>query len=222
MVAWSFSVIDSFETCAWRHYQTKVVKQVVEQQTEQMLHGNRVHKALEKRLLTSSPMPADLAHLDGFAASVKRRAEGGRLFAEQQMALSEKFQPVSWFSKNPPVWVRAITDFMVTHGDKALVGDWKTGNPKPESAQLRLTAAVTFHTYPYINKITNTFVWLKTGEVTKEVFHRDGVPALWQEFMPRVQRLEEAHATDRWPKRPSGLCKKYCPVPSSKCEYRNT
>jgi hypothetical protein len=46
------------------------------------------------------------------------------------------------------------------------------------------------------------------------------VPKLWQEFAPRVQRLEEAHQQNKFPKKPSGLCNKWCPVPHKLCEYR--
>jgi hypothetical protein len=49
------------------------------------------------------------------------------------------------------------------------------------------------------------------------VFQREDVPKIWQEFAPRVQRLELAHQENRWPKKPSGLCRKHCPVRD--CEF---
>lgn len=219
MVAWSFSVLDSFETCAFRHWAVKVAKVVVEPQTEQMTHGNRVHKAIENRI-GGTALPADMAHYEPMVSRVIKAAEGGKIVAEQKMALDPQFRPTTFFAKN--VWVRAITDATVFKGTKALVIDWKTGNPKPESAQLRLTAACTFALNPTIQSIDNAFMWLKTGDVTREKFTRDDVPTIWQEFMPRVQRLEQAHATNKWPKKPSGLCRKWCPVPPHMCEHRST
>lgn len=219
-VAWSFSVLNSFETCAWRHYQVSVLKEVSEQQSEQMLHGNRVHKALELRVKNKTPLPQDMRHYEPLVQRLERSAVGGRIEAEQKMALDDKFQPVTYFSKMPPVWVRGITDVSIFKGNKAFVGDYKTGAPKPDSAQLRLTAAMTFAHHKHIDTIFNTFLWLKTDTTTNETFHRADVPEIWREFFPRVQRLEIAFAENKWPKKPSGLCREYCPVPRSKCEYR--
>jgi hypothetical protein len=212
--------LNAFETCAWRYYQISVIKEVTEKQSPQMAEGNRVHKALENRIKDRTPLPDDLKIHERIVIRMEKAAEGGNIVAEQKMALDENFQPVSYFSKNPPVWVRGITDVTIERGDKAAVFDWKTGKRDPVTAQLRLTAAMTFAHRPHINEIRNAFLWLKTGEVDPETFHRKDVASLWQEFLPRVARLEAAHATDRWPKKPSGLCRDYCPVPHSKCEHR--
>lgn len=220
MVAWSYSALDSFETCPWRHYLTKVSKQVTEPQSEAMAWGNLVHKALENRLKVRAPLPGNMVQWEPIAASLDKLAysPGAKLEAEQRMALTEAYQPTTYFAKN--VWVRAITDITITKGDKAFIGDYKTGAPKPESAQLRLTAAVTMHHKPYVNHVTNAFIWLKTGEITKETFTREDLSTIWQEFTPRVHRLDLAIRNNDFPKRPSGLCRKWCPVPHSMCEHR--
>lgn len=221
MVAWSFSVLDSFETCAWRHYLTKVSKEVKEPTSQEMDWGRQVHKALENRVKTGTPLPGNMAQWEPIGAKFYASAwkPGSTFECERQMALDAKFQPTSWFGKQ--VWVRSITDITIIRGRKAVVADYKTGKPKPESAQLKLTAAVTFHHHPEVEVIDNTFVWLKEGKISPpERFTRDDIPAIWQEFMPRVQRLEQALAENKWPKKPSGLCNNYCPVPHAKCEFR--
>lgn len=216
-VAWSYSSLTAFETCPKRYYLTKVSKQVKEPQTEATLWGNQVHKALEYRLVKRQPLPENMSMFEPIAAKVATKAQGAKLEAEQKMALTKSFTPTSWFAKD--VWVRGITDFTITKGDKVFIGDWKTGKPTPESAQLKLTAAMTMHQKPYINTVINAFVWLKTGEITHEVFTREDIPTIWQEFTPRVQRLEEAMDGNKWPARPSGLCRKWCPVGKSLCEH---
>lgn len=220
MVAWSFSVLDSFETCGWRHYLTKVVKEVSEQQSEAMAWGNQVHKAMENRVKFNTPLPGNMSHWAALGDSVAAKAQqpGVVVEAEQKMALTAQYTPTTFFAKN--VWVRAITDLTLIKGNRALVIDYKTGQPKPESAQLRLTAAFTFHHHPEVTHIKNSFLWLKTGGMTTEDFTLLDVPAIWQEFLPRVQRLEQAFVEQKWPKKPSGLCNKWCPVPHSRCEYR--
>lgn len=217
MVAWSYSVLDAFETCPYRYYLTKVTKTVVEPQSAEMKHGNYVHKAFELRVKENRQIPADLpAHYEDIAQRLIAASAGGQIVAEQKMALTQQYRPTSFFAKD--VWVRAITDVTVIKGNSALVADYKTGNPKPNSAQLRLTAAVTFAVHPQVEKIANTFIWLKTGEVSPpEVFRRDQVGELWQEFLPRVQRLEHAIAQNKWLKNPSGLCRRHCPCIT--CEH---
>lgn len=216
--AWSYSVLDSFETCPRRHYLTKVSKEVVEPQSEAMEWGNRVHKALEMRVKINQPLPTGMEQWEPIAASLINSAKGGDIEAEQKLACTVDYQPTTYFAKN--CWVRGITDVTVTKGDKALIADYKTGNPNPESAQLRLTAAMTMSHKPWVKTVHNSFIWLKTGEVSKETFTRDQLPELWGGFLPRVQRLQIALEENKFPPKPSGLCRKWCPVPQSKCEYR--
>lgn len=216
-VAWSYSSLTAFETCPKRYYLTKVSKQVQEPQTEATIWGNQVHKALEKRLVNHMPLPDSMTQFESVAATVAGRAKGGRLEAESKMALTQSFKPTTWFGKD--VWVRGITDFTIQKGDTVFIGDWKTGKPTPESAQLKLTAAMTFAHKPYVNRVINAFVWLQTGGITHETFTRDDIPQIWQEFAPRVQRLEHAMEESKFPARPSGLCRKWCPVGKSLCEH---
>lgn len=216
-LAWSYSALNAFETCPKRYYLTKVSKQVQEPQTQATIWGNQVHKALEHRLVKSTPLPETMTEFEPIAATVVARAKGGKVEAEQKMALTKSFKPTTWFAKD--VWVRGITDFTIQKGDKVFIGDWKTGKPTPESAQLKLTAAMTFAHKPGVNTIINSFVWLKTGGNTTEVFQREDVPVIWQEFMPRIQRMEHALAENKFPARPSGLCRAWCPVGKALCDH---
>ena len=215
---WSYSVLDSFETCPRRHYLIKISKQVVEPQTEALMWGNKVHKALEHRLVNSVPLPTEMAAYEPFAASVVAKGVGGQLRAEQKLALTSSYTPTTFFAKD--VWVRGITDFDIEKGTRLFIGDWKTGKVNPNSAQMKLMAGFGFATKPWITEITTSFIWLNAGEVTTEKFVREDAPQIWQGFLPRVARLDAAIAKQDFPPKPSGLCKKWCPVPLSMCEHR--
>lgn len=227
-VAWSYSVLDAYETCPKRYYLTKISKVVVEKQTDEMAWGNRVHKALENRLIHGTPLPENIADYEVMVAKIAAKAKevGGVVEAEQKMALNRDYNPVTYFAKD--VWVRGITDVTITNKRFAFIGDWKTGAKKPNSAQLRLTAAMTMHQKPYVEKVVNAFLWLKDGSITPETFTRADLPTIWGEFIPRVARLEHAvqasqqdpvNAAKYFPAKPSGLCRNWCPVGKKLCDH---
>jgi hypothetical protein len=199
---------------------TKISKVVQEPQSEAMKWGNEVHKALELRVTINKPLPETMQSYEPIAASIIKKAEGGKLQAEQKMAINSRYIPTTWFAKD--VWVRGITDVQITKGSKMFIGDYKTGKPDEGSAQLKLTAAMAMHHNPKVNTVINTFVWLKTGTTTTETFTREDIPTIWQEFAPRVQRLEHAVADNKFPARPSGLCRAWCPVGKANCEHCGT
>lgn len=218
--AWSYSVLTSFEDCPRRHYLIKIAKEVSEQPSEQMTWGNAVHKALENRVKHNTPLPPTMTEYEPIAAKLLARAEGGQIQAEERLALNRDYQPTKYFAKD--VWVRAITDVTIVKGNNAFIGDYKTGKPTPASAQLKLTAAMTFATLPYVEKVTTAFVWLKTSGITAETYRREDVPGIWSELEARVNRLVNAIETERFPPKPSGLCRQYCPVGRSRCEHCGT
>lgn len=217
-VAWSYSALTAFETCPRRYYLTKVTKQVVEPPTEATTWGNSVHKALELRITQRKVLPTGMEQWEPLVNSIL--SKGGKVEAESRMALTRNLKPTTFFAKD--VYVRGITDVTVEKNGKLFVGDWKTGKPTPESAQLRLSAAMVMAHKPHVTTVVNAFVWLKTNEVTAETFTRDDIPGIWQEFAPRVQRLEIAMEENKFPAKPSGLCRKWCPVGKALCEHCGT
>ena len=221
MIAWSHSVLESFETCPWRHFLVKVSKEVADPPGEAMSRGRQVHTLFEGRIKKHQPLQGSLAVHEPIVARLEKLAIGGKMEAETQMALDQNYKATSWFSKQ--TWVRAITDVSVFKKTKAFVGDWKTGKRKSDSTQLKLSSVVLFATHPWLEEIRNSFIWLDEPNpalrLTVETYHRDQSADIWREFLPRVARLENAHAANQWPKRPSGLCRAHCPVPRAKCEH---
>lgn len=210
-VAWSYSALTSFETCPWRYYKTKIEKSIVEPQTEATLWGNEVHKAMELRLKERKPLPEKMAQYEPIASKLEAKASECKTVGyEQKLALTRDLHETTFFAKD--VWLRSILDLSMEKGTKAVIIDYKTGKKNPDSQQLQLSAAVYFATRPWIDTITNTFLWLQTGETTTEVFEREHAHKIWQEFIPRAKRLEAAVAQSTFPQRPSGLCRAWCPV----------
>lgn len=212
--AWSFSALNSFETCPHRHYRTKVIKDIKEPDSEQLRWGNRVHKALEKRIRDGTPLPKEMQKWEPMV--LKLLSKKGDSIAEQKLCLNEELCATDWFAKDS--WLRGVVDYMLVDGDKAVALDWKTGKPKDDHDQLMLFAALLFHRYPELETIRTGYVWLAHNcKITTKEFTRADVPAIWEEFLPRVRRLQMAHTKDKWEKKPSGLCRAWCPVLD--CEF---
>jgi CRISPR/Cas system-associated exonuclease Cas4 (RecB family) len=214
-IAHSYSSISSFETCPKRHYIIKVAKEVTEPPTEALTWGNTVHKALELRLRDGTELPAKLSKYEQYAK--KLTAMSGSLLVEEEIALTRDFERVGWWDR--AAWLRGKLDVAVVDGTKAAILDWKTGSRKPDNDQLNLFAGLAFAVLPDVQTVSTGFIWLKEGKFDKRVFTREQTPVIWQDFLPRIERVERAHAENKWPAKPSGLCRAYCPVGRARCEY---
>ena len=146
--------------------------------------------------------------------------QGATVLTEQKLALTRDFKPTGWFGKN--VWVRAVLDVVVLHRSKALVVDWKTGKRLDEDDQLALCAGVLMAQQKDVDSVRTAFVWLQeepgSGNLTTvREYTRDDLPKIWERFLNREERWQRAFANNEFPARPSGLCRKWCPV--TQCSY---
>lgn len=205
MQAWTYSRLESFETCPKKFYHLNVAKDYYDPPTEATKWGERVHKAMEDRITIGTPLPEGMGQWESLADKIATLP--GEKYAEIKLAIDRGFQPTDWKS----AWSRGIADLLVTYKNTAVVLDYKTGKRKP-SEQLALYAAYAFAYYPQIEKVTTGFVWLKEKKIDKKGFERSEVPVIWQEFLPKIRKLESAYERDSWPARPSGLCRGWCPV----------
>lgn len=208
--AWTYSRLESFETCPRKFYHTKVAKDVPDPPTVYTEWGSKVHTALEQYVIDGTPLPEGMTQWEPLMTKIA--ALPGEKFPERQYALDRGFQPADWDN----AWTRGIGDLVVIHGDKAVILDYKTGRRKP-SEQLELYAGYVFAHHPQVTNVTTGFVWLKEKKLDQAHFAREDVPSIWQGFLPRVSRLESAYERDSWPARPSGLCRNYCSVLT--CEF---
>lgn len=215
VLPWSYSSLTAFETCPRRFKLIKLTKEVSDPPNEAAAHGNEVHKALENALKDGRPLPEKYAQYQPMVNMVRMRP--GKRLVEYKFALTAGFRPTEFFAKD--AWCRGVIDAAVLGTKSATVMDWKTGKVKEDHDQLKLFAGVTFAAYPYIEEVRTGYVWLAHNKLTPKTFTKDDTAEIWQEFLPRVQRLTRAAERDDFPPKPSGLCTKWCPVPNSKCEF---
>lgn len=215
--AWTYSQLDTFESCPRKFYHTKVKRDVIEPPTIHTEWGTKVHTALENFINTGEMLPEGMEQWQKLMMSIAKLP--GEKLTETRYAIDRNFKPTEWKG----AWTRGVADLVVINGDKAAVMDYKTGKRKP-TEQLDLYAAYVLHHHPQVNVVNTGFVWLKERKIDwnvskpdKKPFVREEIPVIWQSFLPRVRKLESAYERDRWPAKTSGLCKAWCPVTS--CEF---
>lgn len=175
--------------------------------------GNALHKAFELRLKNATPLPMGLTQYEGLLARILNA--DGTTYAEQKLAVTSSFAPTTFFAKN--AWLRTISDCTKVNGDSATSFDWKTGKPATDMTQCQLLAATTFIHQPQVNRVKTALVFVNHDKIEPEYFRREQLTEIWSEILPRVKLVEKARATQEYPPKPSGLCKKYCAVVS--CPY---
>lgn len=207
--AWSYSRVKNYRTCPKRHFHIDIKRDVVEEKSDALLYGDFVHKALAERIEKGTEIPEmHRGLLEPWAAKVL--AGPGKVLVENKLAITDQFAPCTYFAND--CWFRTIADVIKLNGPVAVVIDWKSGKVLEDSVQLALIAAVVFAHYPEIQAIRTEFVWLKEDAVTRADFRRSDVPAIWAGILPEVQLLKHASDTMTFPPKPSGLCKRFCPV----------
>lgn len=213
--AWSFSALSKYETCPYQYYRMSVAKDVKDKQNEAATWGNEVHKKLEHRVGNKVALPTRFKQYEKYAAPFDKF--NGVVIAEQKLTLNRDLRPTGWFSKD--AWCRGIIDVTALNAEAGKAGlfDWKTGKRKPDSLQLMLFAAMAFAHYPEVDRADTAFVWLKEKAIDKETYTRDQEKDIWDTFNRKLRPMQMSFNNNKWPKKPSGLCKGWCQVKD--CTY---
>lgn len=215
VVPWSYSSLQAFETCPRRFYLTRIAKLASEAQTQATLWGNEVHKALELAVAGTQTLGPKFVQYQSIVDRIRRA--GGQKYTEQKFGLTNSFKPTTFFGKD--VWVRGVLDLTIVTPKVAIVLDYKTGKVKTDGDQLKLFAATTFAQHPHVETVKTGYVWLAHDKTTTKDFRQEDATAIWQEFLPRVQRMEAAMESNKWLPNPSGLCREWCPVGKKLCDF---
>lgn len=212
--AWSYSALKSYETCPKRHYHLKVAKDVVEPPSEHLDWGRQVHRAFEERVRDGVVLPTGMKQWEAMLAAYDK-VPGERL-AEQQYAVDSAFKPAAYFARD--VFIRGQLDFIIVAPQKtgALYADWKTGKEgEQDEEQLALSAFLLMCHHKTVQTVYATLVYLQRPPGQRDRLHtytRAGLAGIYTRFHDRVRAYQRAHDANDFPARPSGLCRRHCPV----------
>lgn len=210
-LAWSYSRLNAFEYCGVQFYHQTIKKDVPFIQNDAMKEGDFVHKILDKRITSATPLPDGYTKYEGICQQVT--SAPGQTFSEMKLALDWKLRPCGYRDWDN-VQVRMILDVVKVHGQKVWVGDWKTGVPNNDETQLKLFAAGVFSVFPEVKEVTTSYIWLKEGKLDpsdSKHYTRDQHGELWVPILAKAQRLQDAYFADNWKPRPGKHCR-WCTV----------
>lgn len=204
ILPWSYSSLDSYNTCPRQFYELKIARNFTEIQHESSQWGSDVHDALEHRVKDGKPLEP---RYEMYTPLIEKLLSApGDKYPELKLAVDSQLEPCEF--DDPAAWNRGIGDLVIVNGDKALSIDYKTGKKKPYSRQLELDACRTMTHFPEVNTVHTAFAWLATGEWTRAVYGRAQLQVLWEGFYEGVGQMLWSEQHNVWPAKPSGLCKK--------------
>jgi hypothetical protein len=207
---WSFSRIKAFDTCPKQFYHVNVLKQFPFVETEAMRYGTAFHKAAEEFIRDGTPVPEQFAFARP-ALEVLAARPGVKL-CEQKLGLTEQLEPCGFFDRK--VWFRGVVDLAIIDGDRAYVVDYKTGKSAryAERGQLELMALAMFRHYPEIQHIKAGLLFVIANDFVRTQYAKTGAHELWQKWLGEYGKMAAAFDAGVWNPKPSGLCKRHCPV----------
>lgn len=210
MIQWSYSSLKDYLTCPKQYYEVKVAQNYVKRETEQMLYGKEVHKALEDYVRDGVPLAKNYERFKP-VLDVLLEIPGVR-YPEYEMALKPDRTPCDFHDTDR--WVRGIADLVIVDGDLAYVLDYKTGsNRYPDPKQLKLMALMLYAHFPQVQQVKAGLIFVMHGTFLNEEYHRKDSDKMWQIFLPDLERLQISYDNAIWPAKPTGLCG-WCPVES--------
>ena len=204
-----------FETCPRRYWHERIARDVERDPPgEAQLLGTMVHEAIERRMKDGEELPPDVsAKLPKLKSDLdKIQTRSGFWHCEYRLALDQNMRPCAYEDG----WIRGVADMICGKDDKTLVIDYKTGKYRPHFYQLEFYSLAWMLSNDTCQQVTARFEWLKSGRRDERVYTRRDIPSLALGVLRPVLAAERETG---WHPRPSGLCRNYCPVPSSMCPH---
>lgn len=214
VLPWSWSSYDAYQTCPRKFYETRIAKNFVEAETDAIIWGNQVHKAIELYVKEQRAVPDTMQRFIPLVDKIKNAP--GHTYAEMELACTVDLKPTGFWDAD--AWCRGKGDILKVNGRKAFNGDWKTGKWKEGSLQLDLMAVMTFAMFEEVETCSTAFIYFQQpSRPVVKTFTWDQVPSIMAQFEQGVADMVYSEQNNVWPEKPSGLCKAWCPVRS--CKY---
>lgn len=203
-MAYSYSAIKAFGNCQRQYYETKILKKYPFQETEAIMYGKDVHKALEDYIGKGTPLGPHTRFQPIADALIELE---GTKYTELEMALDGALQPCEFLGKD--VFIRGIADIVVINEEKktAYIGDYKTGSAKyPDIKQLELMALMVYRYFPFVEHVKAALLFIVHDKIVSQNYDRKDEKKQWVTWIAKVEEMERAADNGVYQENPTGLC----------------
>lgn len=209
---WSFSKAKAFEQCPKQFYHEKILQEYPFVETEAIRYGNAFHTAAEEYIRDGTSLPKMFDYAQAMLDSLN--AKKGVKLCEEKLGVTENLSPCSFYADD--VWYRGIADLLIINEEDELawVIDYKTGkNAKyADKGQLELMALLVFAHFPKIKNVRAGLLFVVSNNLVKDSYVDSDAGMLWTKWTNKYAIMQMAEKRNVWNPRPSGLCKRHCPV----------
>ena len=73
-------------------------------------------------------------------------------------------------------------------------------------------ALALFKHFPFVEKVRAGLLFVVCEDFIKDTYTNDQEDILWAKWVSNIESMEAAYRTEVWNPKPSGLCKRHCPV----------
>ena len=216
---WSFSSLKTFQQCPRKYYHTKVVRDIVEPDTQATLYGKTAHTVAEEYIRDDVPIPPQFAYMQA-TLDVLKAIPGDKL-CEVRLGLTRSLESCDFDAPN--VWWHGIADLVVINQTQTMAYsvDYKTSKSAryADVKQLDLVACGLFAKFPTLQRVKSALLFTVSKEFVRADHYVEMLPKYMQKPTEDVARIDAAKENGVWNPVQGPLCK-FCAVKD--CEYNRS
>ena len=216
---WSFSSLKTFQQCPRKYYHTKVVRDIVEPDTQATLYGKTAHTVAEEYIRDDVPIPPQFAYMQA-TLDVLKAIPGDKL-CEVRLGLTRSLESCDFDAPN--VWWHGIADLVVINPTQTMAYsvDYKTSKSAgyADVKQLDLVACGLFAKFPTLQRVKSALLFTVSKEFVRADHYVEMLPKYMQKPTEDVARIDAAKENGVWNPVQGPLCK-FCAV--EECEYNRS
>lgn len=212
----SYSLTNEFVNCPHKAYHRFIAKDIPFIKTDEMVYGDEIHKALEKRLAQGKALGPDNRTLNKAYKYCLTLNDIGNLNypirVEYFIGMRIDASPCAW--DDDKVWFRGKADVAAIVPAQGWLIDWKTGNKREDPFELECQAMLLHAHHPNVASWVGEYFWFKEN-YPYGLRHTLDPMQTYQKVARIYGEMAECWKRDEWPKRKNPLCP-WCAV--STCE----
>lgn len=203
----SYTFLNTWGICPHQAARKYIIKDLPkEPESPEMVYGNDVHNAMEKRLDPTAPLPL----ADRFQAyePFAKALDGRGVKPELKLGMTSEGHAVGFWDGS--TWLRGKLDAPIISIATAYLLDWKTGKVREDPYELHVQALLLQAKHPEIKTIAGRYVWLKENRLGDQHDCSD-TAATFNKVHRTMDEVGHAIQMDVFEKTPGALCG-WCPV----------